>query len=477
MISLNKQNLYLFLLFISFLRIAVSSNVGLGVDEAHYVLYGLNLDLSYFDHPPLVGWVQYIFISVFGDGEFGSRFAAVLIGFFSSLFMYKLIFEMSKDEFISVLSVIALNASFMFNALSFMLLPDTLLLILIVPIILATLNIEKNPTVKNWLILGLLMGLAGLAKYTAVLFIVPIVLYFIIQKRYELFISKGLLISIVLAMILISPVIIWNIQNDWISFTYQSEHVVGEQHIRFKSFFQSIAVQFGAYNPFLWIVSFYGLYKAFTAKNKVALLSALFGLTLIVFFWYASLYKRALPHWSALYYYLFIPIGVYYLYSSFNKAKKYITFSIVFGLAVTLILYIELIFKLIPFNDYRSLHRDIYGWDTITKEANKLLENKNQALAVTNWTVASRAIYYNKDYNSEVFLIDNRYDQFDIWTKNSSPIGKDLLFINTHFFNAPISAKYKCKDVQVVKEFDIKLNNKKVNTIELIWCKDFQGYK
>ncbi|OUS41423.1 hypothetical protein A9R00_00990, partial [Oleispira antarctica] len=29
-------------------------------DEAHYALYGKLLDWSYFDHPPMVGWLQSI---------------------------------------------------------------------------------------------------------------------------------------------------------------------------------------------------------------------------------------------------------------------------------------------------------------------------------------------------------------------------------------------------------------------------------
>lgn len=33
--------------------------VGLSVDEAHYLLYALHPALSYFDHPPLVGWLQW----------------------------------------------------------------------------------------------------------------------------------------------------------------------------------------------------------------------------------------------------------------------------------------------------------------------------------------------------------------------------------------------------------------------------------
>ncbi len=40
------------------LRNAVVLTFGLGTDDAHYVLYAKFLDLSYFDYPPLVGWIQ-----------------------------------------------------------------------------------------------------------------------------------------------------------------------------------------------------------------------------------------------------------------------------------------------------------------------------------------------------------------------------------------------------------------------------------
>ena len=46
--------------------------------------------------------------------------------------------------------------------------------------------------------------------------------------------------------------------------------------------------------------------------------------------------------------------------------------------------------------------------------------------------MGSRTMYYGLHYKDEVFVIDNRKDQFDVWEKNS-PIGYDLLFLNTHF--------------------------------------------
>jgi len=464
-----------FLLFISFvavLRLLVSPYVGLGVDEAHYVLYALNLDWSYFDHPPLVGWVQYLFTSLFGLNEFGARVSAVLIGFLSSLFLYKLLYQIDNSANKTFIGVLALYASFIFNALFLMLMPDTLLFLFIIPIIFSVIKLESNSSLKNWIILGALLGLAGLSKYTAILFVVPIVLYVFIKKRYELFYNPKIIYTIMIALVIISPVIFWNIQHNWISFTYQSSHVVGNNYIHWGGFFKSLAAQLGAYNPFLVPLAFYGLYRAFRSSNDTLFLTALFGLTLIIFFTYASLYKTALPHWSALFYMLFIPIGSYYI---FEKSKKYLIFAIVFGLLLSTIAYAELVFKFIPQPDYKSLHRDIYGWDTIMKRANAVLkEQHGDVLAVTNWTLASRAMFYDHKYDSKVYLIDKRKDQFDLWQENNE-IGKNLLFINTHFFHKKIQKYAKCDKVNTVDSFDITLNKYKVNTIQLVICNNFQG--
>jgi hypothetical protein len=175
---------------------------------------------------------------------------------------------------------------------------------------------------------------------------------------------------------------------------------------------------------------------------------------------------------------LFIPIGVYYLSGPVrNKKKIFLNFSIGFTLVVTLLLYAELGGKFFRFPDYQSPFRDIYGYDTMAAEANKILkENKSakQALAVTNWTVGSRMAYYALPYRMEVFVIDKRVDQFDLWQK-LSPLGYDLLFINTRFDREDIEKTYRCDVVQPVKNMDILLNGGKVNSVDFVWCRNFQG--
>jgi hypothetical protein len=320
----------------------------------------------------------------------------------------------------------------------------------------------------------------------------PLVAYFIIKRRYDLLVSKQMLLAAVIALLMVSPVLYWNLQNDFVSFRYQTGHVMGSASIDAKAFFTSLAAQFGSYSPFLFLIAFYGFFKSFRDKNDWIRLAQLFGGAILIFFLYTSLRETALPHWNSLFYLLFIPIGAYYLSGpvrseeprpqvavsgAFRKKKIFLNFSICFSLIVTLLLYAELGGKFFRFPDYQSPFRDIYGYDVMAVEANKIL-NKNQsakqALAVTNWTVGSRMTYYALPYKMEVYVIDKRLDQFDFWQKQS-PVGYDLLFVNTRFDREDIEKTYRCDVVQPVKNMDILLNGGKVNSVDFVWCRNFRG--
>lgn len=473
----NHKNLIIFVIIITIIRIFVANSVGLGVDEAHYMLYGIHLDWSYFDHPPLVGWVERISSMIFGVNELGARMPAVLIGSLVSILIYQLIYKISNDTRTAFIALLALTASFLFNALFLMLLPETLLILFIIPIIFTIIKIEKQDKISSWIYLGILLGLSGLAGYTAIFFVLAILLYVVIKRRWDMIFNLKIIPTIVIACIMIIPIFYWNIEYHWISFTYQSNHVLIAKHIHFNRFFKSLLVQFGAYNPLLFFISFYGLYKSLKSKNSYLFLSALFGLVIICFFLYASLYKTALPHWSALFYLLFIPIGSYFCLQLSKGYKTYLKIAIIFGIILSAIVYFELATKIIPFPNYKSPLRDLSGFATITKKANKLIKNKNQdALAVTNWTIASRVMFYNLAYHTHVYLLGKGITQFTFW-QNGSPIGKNLIIINTHFFHKNVSTYMKCQQVIKHKRFYIKVAGHKVNSVQFVTCKDYQGLK
>lgn len=478
----RHRDVLLLIAFFSAIRIWVAPTFGLGVDEAHYILYAVHLDLSYVDHPPLVGWVHAPFYILFGPSELVVRLPSILLFALTSFLAYLFTMEISGSKKISFLAVLALNSSFLFNAMGLMLLPESLLLVLVFPLISVIRLMETKGDLNYFVSLGLILGLCGLAKYTSVVLVPSILVYFVFRKRFDLIFSTYTLVSVAIAFLMISPVLYWNMQNDYVSFRYQWSHVMGPSTLKILSLLSSLGAQAGAFSPFLFGIAVYGFYKGFRSENERIWLSILFGGAVLAFTLYVSLYDLSLPHWASLFYLLFIPIGAYYLSIDGSAAKrKILHFSVGISLVITLFLYAELAAKWFVFPDYNSPFRDIYGFDSIAKEADGLLkEDKNarKALAVTDWTMGSRMIYYSLPYKNEVFVVDDRTDQFDYWEKGV-PLGYDLLFVeaNPHSEDKHFSERFRCDEMNLAKTLEITLNGAKVNRIEFVWCRNYQGEK
>jgi hypothetical protein len=477
----DKNHVLIMILMFTLIRLLVAPFFGLGVDEAHYVLYAKYLDLSYVDHPPLVGWVHAPIFYLLGTNEFLARLPAILIFAAASWCAYLFIMRVTESVKTSLLGILALNCSFMLNALGLMLLPDSLLLLLIFPLIFLAEKIFRENKPRDYILLGIILGLMGLAKYTSILLVPPLIMFFLMKKRYDIIFSPYMFLAALIALVMITPVLYWNYTHDFISFRYQGSHIFGTLATSVSNFIGSIAAQFGAYSPFLFIIAFYGFLKSFRSHNDCLRLAVLFAGTIMLFFLLTSFSERTLPHWPSIFYLLFIPVGTYYLSQAPEKwKKKFLYFSIGFTLLLTLFAYTELAGKFIPFPNYKSPFRDIYGFPAIAEKADVILRQNSsttrKAIAVSNWTMGSRTMYYSLPYRNDVFVIDNRNDQFDVWQKND-PIGYDLLFLNTHFHNLNIGQYVNCDRVEAAGKTEIKLNGAKVDTVEFIWCHNYRGVK
>lgn len=464
--DLYKTRIFWLIAFFAALRAVSAPFFGYGVDEAHYILYAKNLALSYFDHPPLVGWVHYLF-SFFGEGEFWARVPAILLSIIDSVLVFSLL--RSKGEEAALWGVAALNASLTLGVLFLTLMPDSLLITFMLLSIFAIKRALKYPNLSSYLLLGLSFGFLGLGKYTAILFVPAAIIYVLAIKRADMLITPKILLAVIAALVCVSPVAIWNFQNDFVSLSYQASHVSGGDGGSFKNFFVSLARQFASYNPLLFMAAFYGVYRSI--KEREFRLELFFGLSVLLFM-FASQYRQvALPHWISPFFALFIPIGAFYLYQTREKLARW---AIGVSVVLAVVAHFELMFKVGRFEELKSPFRDIYGWDKAMKIASaKLLEvnSSEKALAVGNWSFASRAMVYS---DAPVFLIDDRADQFDMWQKDS-PIGKNLLFIKPKTSDMDINKSYICKNVASMGEYDAILNGGVVEGFSFLLCEDFRG--
>ncbi len=466
---------WVFVVLLTLVRLLTIPFFDLGVDEAHYVLYGRYLDLSYFDHPPLVGWTHALFAWLLGENLIAARLSAVLLGIVTLWSLYRFLLQVIQSQSAALFGVVAFAATPMFGALFMMLMPETLLLALIFPMLLSLHAIERHNRLRDWAVLGVALGLAGLAKYTAVLIPLALLLYLLWRHKGAVLLTYKLPLAALIALAMVSPVVVWNMQHDWISFAFQSHHVTGGSGIDLEAFGLSIAAQFGAYSPFLAPVAFYGLYRALRSPSDLLFSAGVVAAVIVLFFGFASLFKSALPHWNALFYLLMLPVGSALLFEKVRFWGRYIRFSVVLSLLLTLYLHSELALKYTPFPPYQSLHRDIYGFDQIMQAANACLQ-PDQSLAVANWSLASRALYYNRDYNSSVFVLDRRFDQFDLW-QQADPIGRDLLLISTHDFKINVDQKLQCQRVVEMGHYDVRIRHRIIDTATFTLCEGFGGLR
>lgn len=457
---MHKHYFYLALPFC--FAVVLSGCFGLGVDEAHYMLYAKFLDWSYFDHPPLVGWVHWVFNFPFGWTEFSARLPAILLGYLTTLACYKYLLAKgysSDDSFCGALSI---SFSFIIFALNLFLLPDSFLLLGLFILIKVTERVGRFSHPRDWVLLGIVLGVLGLAKYTSVLFVLPVGWYLLEKRGFKIFRSGGLYLAVATASVLIAPILYWNFVNEWISFMYQLSHVSGGEVLRIQNFLESLAGQVGAYNPFLFPFAVAGFFVCLRNRRGSFRLEIFLLSVLLIFFLKSSFGNPILPHWTSPFFVLAIPIGVA------NYWRKYFRGVVVGTSLIFVVLLSELVLHWIP--QAAAGYRDIYGYDQL---AQKIIQETGEHIpvAVTNWTYASRVMFYLKGAR-EVFVLDDRKDQFDLWMSDSGDLEQRSRFLLLLFsFDEEGPEKFGCLNGEEREAYKAMLREREVYSVRMILCK------
>jgi 4-amino-4-deoxy-L-arabinose transferase-like glycosyltransferase len=170
-----------------------------------------------------------------------------------------------------------------------------------------------------WLLAGVSWGLALLSKYTAALLGVSIFLWLISARdlRRE-FKEIRLYASVLVALAVFSPVLIWNSQNQWVSFFFQSrDRFSPVVSISLENILTFIASQAGLMHPLLFVgfmaALFYGVrrWRKSTRKEERFLVAA--GLVPLAFFALASTRVFIKVNWPTIAYpaLLILLVGYY----------------------------------------------------------------------------------------------------------------------------------------------------------------------
>jgi len=417
--------------------------LGLSPDEAHYALYGTHLAWSYFDHPPLVGWLQALVLP-WSQSEWALRLWPLATWWMTGsllLSLNQLWFpQVAQTQWLGVrIDAWLWLTSLLPHLMGLAWVPDALLMPMTLGLMALTWRLgQPHANWRHWLGLGVLLGLAGLSKYTAVLLGVSVGLGLQAQLGWSLWRQRGWWLALVIALVLVAPVVLWNAQNDWISFRYQIAHAQGgaewHAHIALR---YGVVVLLGL--GLIWPAVAWArtrdpkasgghAWRWPTARDPVTLVG-LFALPMLVVLLKASGRGSALPHWAT-------PLGVALLpwvcacmAQGVGALRAWVKLGLVLQASVVLGFAGVMVWGGLPAESATSVARsagdrngfagmnpvaDLHGWEEAAERAKALAQAQGlSGLAVTNWTLGSRLAWYARPLS--VRIVDDHGDQFNLW--------------------------------------------------------------
>ncbi len=287
-------------------RLILAATLGFAVDESYTVASARQLQLSYFDHPPLHYWIVHAFMPILGDGH-ALRLPFIVL-FAGSSWLLHLLTRRLFGAWAGVWAVLALNLSAFFtvSAGSFIV-PDGPLVFLLLAAALTLADAffagaaAPSPW-RTWIVAGFCIGLAGLSKYHAVLFAFGLLLYLAsVPARRRVLLHPAPWAGAFIALAVFTPVLIWNAQHAWVSFVYQGSRGIPRGGLHVGNALANAAGQAVWILPWIFVPLAMAGWQALRAgrKQERSWYCLCLGLPTIVLFTIIPLWgEKSLPHWS-----------------------------------------------------------------------------------------------------------------------------------------------------------------------------------
>jgi 4-amino-4-deoxy-L-arabinose transferase-like glycosyltransferase len=501
-------------------HLVLAAVLSLSPDEAHYAVYGSRPDWSYFDHPPLVGWVQWPG-AMLGGSDLLMRIVPMVCWLLTAWgvvhltgLLYaptplaatldsdgsnssRLTWRMQGAGRAGV-AVLLLVLSPVPNLLGMALVPDSLLTPLTCAAMILTWRLcdaVESRRLGLWLTLGLCLGLAGLAKYTAVLLALGCALALVRAHGLRVLLRPALWGAAGVALLAVIPVLGWNAAHDWISFRYQLGHAAGSNQWRGYRVAVYLVVQVVGFG----VLILAGVLAA--RRDPASMLRqpstrisplgfvACFGLPPLLLYTVLSGRGTTLPHWSTPAWIALMPVaaaGVLRLWQGRRMlVKALVGLQGVICVAMVVLLLAGGIGRetepqasSLPgqMRDRAPVNpvADLYGWEAAAQRAQALAKNNRiDTLAVINWTLASRIAWYARP--SPVKVVNRHRDQFDLWFGTMTP-GESVLLIDwSPMTFAPPVGPDRFEQCELLEQLPARHLGRQIAHFNFLHCRNWQG--
>lgn len=300
-------------IFFAFLaRLCLAILLDPGLDEAYAMSVSTQWQLSWFDHPPMAFWwvkaMRDLVEPLLGPAPppLVLRLPFVLAFTATSWVLYDLTRRLfgARAGFWSSIAL-ATAPFFLVSAGSWMVPDGPLLLFLAVATrLLAEILFFRSGddrALALWIGTGLAIGLAGLSKYHAALFAVAAFVFVLATPHRRRLAGPGPWLAIAVALLTVAPVLVWNADNQWVSFAFQSSRGSGGR-IDWPGFGRAVLGQAAYLTPWTLAAAVAAVWTFLrrdrTAFGPVAFLVAVSVLPITLFTAVPLFGGDSLPHWQ-----------------------------------------------------------------------------------------------------------------------------------------------------------------------------------
>lgn len=301
--QLSEKTLFRFLSVYSVILFVAAFFIVQNFAIFYYWDWGRHLALSYFDGPPMIAYILRATTTIFGNHLFVINLLAVFFSLAIATVIYKTVELIANRRVALIASALWLLSPFTMQYMVRYITYDAPLNLFWITTLYFALKYDLQEKTQDLYFLGISIGMMMLSKYTGGLLVLLLMAFVVITPKHRaLFKSKHFYLSMMIACLLFSPVIIWNIQHHWISFTYQF-HDHNYQSMSVSDRLHQVGVFLsGGLLATLNFLLFIVLYGRFAKKSMVTLgnsgqMLRFITLGFYLFYTVASFKVRVLSSW------------------------------------------------------------------------------------------------------------------------------------------------------------------------------------
>lgn len=451
--NLDKRH-YLLLAGWLLINIIQSVFTELHADESYYWLYSQHLAWGFFDHPPMDAILIHLGYSILHK-ELGVRLFVLLV---STATVALVMNELDEKKDLFFLSLFLLSFPLMHTHIGgFLALPDVPLVFFTVLFFLTYRRFVVEPNLKLSLLLGFLGAAMIFSKYHAFL-----VLGLVILSNLKLLRNKYFWLTLIVAVLLLSPHIWWQVENHFPTFRYHLHDRA--KPFQFKYVFDNLLNQLVIMGPLTGVLIFYSLHR-YKTKHDLYRRAIIFNvLGFYAVFFILSFWNRIEAHWTTAITPLLI-IASYPIISHDPVLKKWFKRLALPVVVLFFAFRFYLAADFIP--NVGAVKLGFYNREATSKQIQKLAKGRKVAF-FDNFASPGMYEFYTGEKCIALATPGYRYCQFDLWNSQDCGDG-DTLFVvipdrmdPTDLFTLANGKRVKVvtsPDFQTIRHMNVEVDN------------------